>query len=100
MDRRDGFEVVAAGFREPGEAAQVAARLLDAFDLDPDDLSVDELGGTAEAEEGLTVVLAGRFRHNRLPVVSDVVERHGGVVLVAIPEASTRRAGAGAAEPI
>ncbi len=89
MDRSEELEVLAAGFSESGQAGAVRALVADAFDMRPEDLNLDALAATDDHPGELTVVLAGRFRHRQLPIVTDVVEHHGGVVLTILPVSRT-----------
>ena len=80
------MEVLAAGFKERVRASSAAAELRRVLDVDDQDLSIHEVGGTEEFVDGATVVLGGRIRESRLDEVQTILRRHGGVLLTEVPE--------------
>ena len=79
------MHVLAAGFASRDEAAAAELELRDALDLGDADVRLEGLGGDA-GRAGYAAVLGGRFRSHRTAFVRGVFERHGGVVLTAVPE--------------
>jgi hypothetical protein len=82
--------VIAATFKDEESAGCALSELREAYDLAEDDAELAPLGvaGT-ESEDAL--VLAGRFRDERVEPIRRLVEEHGGSVVVNVDEAITRR---------
>jgi hypothetical protein len=80
------MQVLAAGFASRTDAALAGRELRDALDLGDADLRLANLGGDA-GQAGYAAVLGGRFRSDQIAFAQEVLERHGGVILTAVPEA-------------
>ena len=85
MDGGD-MTVVGVGFTD-AESAEAAARdLRTVLDVDESDVMVGPIGGSKEFVNGFHVLLSGRIRELRLPVVEQMLRAHGGTILTEVPE--------------
>jgi hypothetical protein len=82
------MKVVVATFADEDRARRVLRILRDRYDLGPADAQVAPLG--AGPVEGADVLLAGRFRDQRLKEIRELVEEHGGTIVQEVDEQRTR----------
>ena len=75
------MKVVGARFRAREDAEQALHDLRSRLDIGPADAEAEAMGSTDYAHVTDGTLLAGRFRPERLPLVEDVIERHGGEIL-------------------
>jgi hypothetical protein len=75
--------ILGYGFRDGSEAARARELLMHLLDLGDGDAAVGDLAGNG-------VVLAVRAREEKLPLVTEVLARHGGEPLVNVDERRTR----------
>ena len=78
--------VVGVGFRDLESAEAAARELRELLDVEDGDVTVGPIGGSKEFVNGFQVLLGGRIREMRLPVVEQILRAHGGTVLTEVPE--------------
>jgi hypothetical protein len=86
MGALDSLHLVAAVFPDWDEARAAERELFELLDVGDADLAVGPAGGDAGGRG--PALLAGRFRAERMPEISALVEEHAGTVLLDIPERS------------
>jgi hypothetical protein len=78
---RPDLRVLAASFRDGALARAAQARLVAELGLEPHQVGVESLAEAGDGDEA-QAILAGHFREDLVDTARQIVEQHGGTVMV------------------